>query len=110
MPRILIAGCGYVGQATADLFHEAGWMVEGWTCSRESAGRLAGKPYPVYALDITDRVQICARAATFDDVIHCASSAGGNGDAYGKIYLYGARTLLDHFEGKIVEYILSTNN
>ena len=36
MPRILIAGCGYVGQAAADLYHAAGWAVEGWTRSAES--------------------------------------------------------------------------
>ena len=109
MPGILIAGCGYVGQATADLFHEAGWTVEGWTCSPESAGRLAGKPYPVYALDITNRVQICTRAATFDAVIHCASSAGGNADAYHQIYLKGARNLLDRFDGSIVVFTSSTS-
>ena len=34
MPRILIAGCGYVGEATADLFHSAGWDVEGWVHSK----------------------------------------------------------------------------
>ena len=28
MPRVLIAGCGYVGVATADLFHAAQWEVE----------------------------------------------------------------------------------
>ena len=33
MPRVLIAGCGYVGTATADLFQSAGWEVEGWTYS-----------------------------------------------------------------------------
>src|SRR5213080_3586826 len=104
MPRILIAGCGYVGQATADLFHEAGWTVEGWTCSRESAGRLAGKPYPVYALDITNRVEVCTRIATFDAVIHCASSGGGDADTYHQIYLNGARNLLDRFNGSIVVF------
>src|SRR5437667_11004173 len=41
MPRILIAGCGYVGQATADLFHAAGWTVEGWTRSADSAAKLS---------------------------------------------------------------------
>ena len=109
MARILIAGCGYVGQATADLFHEAGWTVEGWTCSRESAGRLAGKPYPVYALDITNRVQVCTRAATFDAVIHCASSGGGGADTYHQIYLNGARNLLDRFNGSIVVFTSSSS-
>jgi nucleoside-diphosphate-sugar epimerase len=109
VPRILIAGCGYVGQATANLFHDAGWAVEGWTCSPESADLLAGKPYPVYALDITDRAQVCARAGTFDAVIHCASSRGGNADTYHQIYLNGARNLLDRFVGSIVVFTSSTS-
>jgi len=47
MPRILIAGCGYVGLAAADLFHADGWAVEGWTRSAESAAGLSAKPYPL---------------------------------------------------------------
>ena len=43
MPRVLIAGCGYVGAATADLFQAAGWEVEGWTHSPESAAQLAAE-------------------------------------------------------------------
>ncbi|HWN24975.1 MAG TPA: NAD-dependent epimerase/dehydratase family protein [Candidatus Sulfotelmatobacter sp.] len=109
MPRILIAGCGYVGQAAGDLFHEAGWAVEGWTCSLESAGLLAGKRYPVYAVDITDRARVNARAGTFDIVIHCASSRGGNADSYHQIYLNGARNLLDRFVGSIVVFTSSTS-
>ncbi len=109
MVRILIAGCGYVGQATADLFHEAGWTVEGWTGSRESAGRLAGKPYPVYALDITERVQVCTCAGTFDAVIHCASSGGGNADTYHQVYLNGARNLLDRFDSSMVVFTSSSS-
>jgi nucleoside-diphosphate-sugar epimerase len=109
MARILIAGCGYVGQATADLFHEAGWTVEGWTCSSESAHLLAGKPYPIYAVDITDRARVNARAGTFDAVIHCASSGGGNADTYRQIYLNGARNLLDRFVGSIVVFTSSTS-
>ena len=109
MPRILIAGCGYIGQATADLFHEAGWRVEGWTCSLESAHLLAGKPYPIYAVDITDRARVNARAGTFDAVIHCASSGGGNADTYRQIYLNGVRNLLDRFVGSIVVFTSSTS-
>src|SRR5438093_4706851 len=100
MPGILIAGCGYVGQVTADLFHAAGWAVEAWTHSSESAERLSTKPYPVNAVDITDQAHIAARApaaAGFDAIIHCASSGGGDADAYRQIYLNGARNLLDRF-------------
>ena len=109
MPQILIAGCGYVGQATADLFHAAGWAVEGWTHSAQSAGSLTTKPYPVYAVDITDQAQIAARASRFDAVTHCASSGGGDADAYRQIYLNGARNLLDRFVGTKLLFTSSTS-
>ena len=109
MPRILIAGCGYVGQATADLFLAAGWTVEGWTRSAESAAKLSAKPYPVYAINVADRDQVYARDGTFDAVIHCASSGGGGIDAYRQIYLNGARSLLDRFAGSKVLFTSSTS-
>jgi nucleoside-diphosphate-sugar epimerase len=98
MPRILIAGCGYVGQATGDLFHAAGWDVEGWTASEESAAALSAKPYPVCQVDISNRDGVAERAGTFDTVIDCASSGGGGADSYRQIYLNGAHNLLDRFE------------
>jgi nucleoside-diphosphate-sugar epimerase len=109
MPRILIAGCGYVGQATGDLFHAAGWAVEGWTHSAKSAARLSTKPYPVYAVDISDQAQIRARAGAFDTVIHCASSSGGGVEAYRQIYLNGARNLLVRFSGSQMLFTGSTS-
>jgi nucleoside-diphosphate-sugar epimerase len=110
MPRILIAGCGYVGQATGDLFHAAGWAVEGWTHSAKSAARLSTKPYPVYGgVDIADQAQIRARAGAFDAVIHCASSSGGGVEAYRQIYLNGARNLLIRFSGSQMLFTGSTS-
>ena len=109
MPRILIAGCGYVGQATADLFHATGWSVEGWTQSAESAAKLAAKPYPVYGIDITDEARISAYAGVFDAIIHCASSGGGDVDAYRQIYLNGACRLLDRFGGSRMLFTSSTS-
>jgi nucleoside-diphosphate-sugar epimerase len=97
MPRILIAGCGYVGQATADLFHAAGWDVEGWTASEESAAALSAKPYPACQVDISNCDQVAERPGTFDAVIHCASSRGGGVESYRQIYLNGTRNLLDRF-------------
>ena len=46
MPRVLIAGCGYLGQAVADSFGDS-WDVEGWTKSSESAAQVSTKPYKV---------------------------------------------------------------
>jgi nucleoside-diphosphate-sugar epimerase len=98
MPRILIAGCGYVGQATADLFHAAGWSVEGWAASEKSAAALSAKPYLICQVDISNRDQVAERPETFDAVVHCASSRGGGFESYLQIYLNGTRNLLDRFE------------
>jgi len=111
MPRLLIAGCGYVGQAAGDLFHAGGWGVEGWTHSAKSAASLSAKPYPVYRVDIADQAQIRAQApaAGFDAVIHCASSGGGGVEAYRQIYLNGARNLLNRFGGSQLLFTGSTS-
>ena len=109
MPRILIAGCGYVGQATADLFHAAGWDAEGWIASEKSASALSAKPYPICQIDISNRDQVAERPGTFDAVIHCASSRGGGFESYRQIYLNGARNLLDRFAGTRMLFTSSTS-
>src|SRR5437016_7602518 len=109
MPRILIAGCGYVGQAVADLVHAAGWTVEGWTHSAESAARLSANPYPVRGVDVSRRAQVAECAGMFDAVIHCASSRGGDAEMYRKVYLDGARNLLETFPGSKLLFTSSTS-
>lgn len=95
MPRVLIAGCGYVGSATADLFQARGWVVEGWTHSVESAEKMAAKPYAVCAVDISERASVEKAATRFDVVIHCASSGGGGSESYRRVYREGARNLIE---------------
>jgi nucleoside-diphosphate-sugar epimerase len=109
MPRILIAGCGYVGQAAADLFHAADWTVEGWTRSAQSAASLKAKPYLVRDVDISQRAQVAKRAGMFDAVIHCASSRGGDAKTYRQIYLDGARNLLERFPESKLLFTSSTS-
>ena len=112
MPRVLIAGCGYIGQAAADLFHAAGWVVEGWTRSAESAASLSAKPYPVRVVDISKPAQLAeCRPATagFDAVVHCASSSGGDAEMYRKVYLDGARNLLETFRRSKLLFTSSTS-
>ena len=110
MPRILIAGCGYVGEATADLFHAEGWEVEGWTASAESADRLRGKPYAVHAADLLNPdTADAAKTTSFDAVIHCASSRGGTADDYRRIYLDGARSLAREFPDALLLFTSSTS-
>ena len=94
MPRVLIAGCGYVGTATADLFRSNGWEVEGWTRAK---------------VDISNRAAVEEAAAAFDLVIHCASSGGGGPEAYRRVYLEGARNLLDKLRPRKFIFTSSTS-
>ena len=107
--RILIAGCGYVGEATADSFHSAGWNVEGWVHSEKSAARLSVKPYSIRVIDISQRSEVGKYAGTFDAVIHCASSRGGDAQAYRQIYLNGARYLVEAFSKEKILFTSSTS-
>lgn len=94
MPRVLIAGCGYVGAATADLFRASDWEVEGWTSSR---------------VDISDADAVRAAASDFDAVIHLASSRGGDAVAYRRVYLDGARNLASAFPNSLLLFASSTS-
>jgi nucleoside-diphosphate-sugar epimerase len=109
MPRILIAGCGYVGEATADLFHSAGWNVEGWVHSKQSAVRLSVKPYSIRVIDVSQHGEVAKRAGAFDAVIHSASSHGGDAEAYRQIYFNGACRLLDIFPHAKILFTSSTS-
>src|SRR5713226_4972550 len=109
MRRILIAGCGYLGQATADLFHELGWEVEGWTMSAQSVRNLSAKSFSVHAVNISDADQVSARSGNFDAVIHCASTGGGDVDLYRRTYLRGASNLLGRFSGSTMLFTSSTS-
>jgi nucleoside-diphosphate-sugar epimerase len=108
MPRVLIAGCGYVGKATALLFHESGWDVEGWTRSLDSAEQLSGLPLIARAIDIRDRDEVLSAAGKFDRIIHCASS-GGDANEYRRVYFGGAQNLLDVFAGTPLLFTSSTS-
>jgi nucleoside-diphosphate-sugar epimerase len=99
MPRVVIAGCGFVGLAAARVFHSAGWGVLGLTHSPESANALKGEPFPVIACNISDAESVRGVKAwhgvTPDVVIHCASSGRGGPDAYRSVYLEGAAKLFE---------------
>jgi nucleoside-diphosphate-sugar epimerase len=97
MPSVFIAGCGFVGLATARHFHQHGWTVIAGTHSAESAARLSGEPFRVIAADITDRSTLGALSELrrLDTIVHCASSGRGGPEEYRQVYLEGVRAL--HF-------------
>jgi nucleoside-diphosphate-sugar epimerase len=109
MARVLIAGCGYVGEAAANAFHERGWEAEGWTATAESAAKLSDRPYPVHAVDVTDRRAVSRASRAFDVVIHCVSSGGGDEEQYRRLYLEGVRNLLRAFPHATLLFTSSTS-
>jgi nucleoside-diphosphate-sugar epimerase len=109
MARVLIAGCGYVGEAAANAFHERGWEVEGWTATAESAAKLSTRPYPVRAVDVTDHDTVSSASGEFEVVVHCVSSRGGDEQQYRRLYFDGARNLLRAFPRATVLFTSSTS-
>jgi nucleoside-diphosphate-sugar epimerase len=108
LKRVLIAGCGFAGDATARLFEAAGWAVEGWT-RRGLAEAPSGNRYPVHAVDIGDAGQVRAARGTFDVVIHSASTRGGDADAYRRVYLNGMQHLCERFAEAAFVFVSSTS-
>jgi nucleoside-diphosphate-sugar epimerase len=109
MARVLIVGCGYVGEAAANQFHAHGWEVEGWTGSAESAGKLSERPYCVRAVDVGNSQAVEDAAGDFDVVIHCVSSRGGDEDQYRRLYLGGATNLRAAFPEATLFFTSSTS-
>jgi nucleoside-diphosphate-sugar epimerase len=109
MAGVLIAGCGYVGEAAANAFQQQGWDAEGWTATAESAAKLSDRPYPVRAVDVTDHSAVSAAAGEFDVVTHCVSSRGGDEEQYRRLYFEGAQNLLRAFPRATLLFTSSTS-
>jgi len=106
MPRVLIAGCGYVGSAAAKLFSEEGWEVIGWTRTGQSAERAGRSAIPLSAVDLTDPESVRRNSFVADVVVHCASSGT---DSYLHVYRNGAANLAACFPNARIIFTSSTS-
>jgi nucleoside-diphosphate-sugar epimerase len=109
MSRVLIAGAGYLGAATANLLHEQGWTVEAWTASAASAEQLGSGRYSVRAVDISNPEAVAALAPDYDLIVQSVSSRGGGAEDYRRIYLRGARNLMARFPKAALLFVSSTS-
>lgn len=111
--KILVIGCGFVGERAADILHGEGHEVIGVTHSQSSAERLAAsKPWRVEACDVGDANSVRALAVRTGAVaafIHCASSGKGGAEAYQKVYVDGLGHLLSAFPGAFPLFTGSTS-
>lgn len=113
--KVLVAGCGFVGERAADQLHAAGHEVIGLTHSPESAARLASiKPWRTESCDISNRDSVAALAAklnasSINAFVHCASSSRGGAEMYQTVYVDGMRHLTTAFPQAFALYTSSTS-
>ena len=107
--QIVIAGCGFLGEAAAGFFLEAGWRVLGLCATEESAARLADRPFPVAVVDISKPIRVPAEWERPDVVVHCASSGRGGADAYRAVYRDGLEYLREAFSPRRLIFTGSTS-
>jgi nucleoside-diphosphate-sugar epimerase len=106
---VVIAGCGFLGEAAAGLFLRAGWRVLGICASGESAGRLSAKGIEGFAADISQRFDVPGGWERPEVVIHSASSGRGGPDAYDRVYRAGMEELVAGFRPARVIFTGSTS-
>ena len=107
---MVIAGCGFLGEAAAFLFSESGARVLGLCATQATAERLAGKPFAILKADITGTLSGIPQEWTRPDLlIHCASSGRGGAEDYRKIYRDGLSNLLEVLTPQRVIFTGSTS-
>ena len=112
MPRIVFAGCGFLGEAAALLFLKSGWDVTGLTHRQESADALRIRGIPADVIDLTDSDSVQNVADLLgpaDVVVHAASSGRGGEDAYRSVYRDGMAHLAEAFPNAFLIFTGSTS-
>jgi len=109
LPKVIIAGCGFLGEAAAALFSGAGWKVLGLCATQESAERLAGAPFPVEARDISQPLKFSPPWHDADALVHCASSGRRGAEGYHQVYLEGLLNLLAGVQPRRTLFVSSTS-
>jgi nucleoside-diphosphate-sugar epimerase len=107
--RVVLAGCGFLGEVAAGLFFENGWQVLGLCATPETSSRLASRPFPVRVADISKPLAVPAGWSESDLLIHCASSGGGDAEDYRAVYRDGLKNLIAAFASKRVIFTGSTS-
>lgn len=109
MPKVVIAGCGFLGETAAGFFSAAGWEVSALCRTPSAAARLADRPYLVEAVDITTLTELPSCAEPPDALIHCVSSRGGGPDEYQKLYVDGLLNLVAALKPRRTLFVGSTS-
>jgi len=100
MPKLLIAGYGFLGVALKACFEKNAWSVE--------ALNLHGGQ-EVLSCDLTSRASVASLKGEYDFIIHCAATRGGGVEAYRSIYGDGVSHLRARFPETPLIFTSSTS-
>jgi len=96
---LLLIGHGYLGEAVAGRFRDAGWHVSPVSLSGGEG---------VTACDVADGAAV-ARLPRPDAIVHCAASGRGGPVAYQRVYVDGCKNLATTFPGVPLLFTSSTS-
>jgi nucleoside-diphosphate-sugar epimerase len=109
LPRVVIAGCGFLGEVAADLFSRGDWEVLGICARPDSARALSAKPYEVRAINITGPFTIEPAWREVDALVHCVGPDQATAESYRLVYVEGLRNALGAFAPRQVLFTGSTS-
>lgn len=111
-PEVLIIGCGFLGEAAADLFSARGNRILALVRSAESLSALSGRNFETATCDVTSPSSVNAltpRLRGTPLAVYCVSSGRGGADDYAAVYRDGLRRVLEAWNPGRVIFVSSTS-
>jgi nucleoside-diphosphate-sugar epimerase len=107
--RVLICGCGYVGQGVGASLAAQGHVVFGVRRSVESNASLLATGITPLNGDLVNPADVAALPGPFDWVINVVSSAHGGEAAYRSAYLESTRNLVRVFARSPCRFVYTSS-
>jgi nucleoside-diphosphate-sugar epimerase len=111
-PEVLIIGCGFLGEAAAELFSTRGKRVLGLVRGADSMASLAGRSFETAACDVTDPSSVEALSPRLRNVpiaIYAVSSGKGGAETYAAVYREGLRRVINAWNPGRMIFVGSTS-
>lgn len=107
--RVLICGCGYVGQAVGTRLAAQGHAVFGLRRSTDANPALLAAGITPLTGDLANPAAVAALPGPFDWVINVVSSAHGGEAAYRSAYLESTRNLIREMAGVPCRFVYTSS-
>src|SRR6266567_3127140 len=108
--RVLIVGCGYVGQALGVELVRQDHEVFGLRRRQASAAELTAAGLKPLVADITRPEELATLPAPFDWVVNTVSSTKGGVEEYRQVYLHGTRHLIEWLAPTLLKKFIYTSS